>query len=306
MEMKLIRKYSDLGPSTLMWGKSVVHRDPGLIQSPELLKLGVVVPYSDSYKEFLDTEEWNDVEIPDGFSIFLFPKDTWEDWKKMSDLLIEKGIMTNPPYLIGNPDITYEEYFNSPRYILYHYNRDLEKVGRGECNRVFIEVDLTKCPKIEGKELTVRGSKVESSGDFDQFLGYIYDPKEKVKTFIKENGLILKSESTSDGTIMGFKLVWIEVKKTYEEQLREYRSGTKVHVFIPPEHINFEPETKFLYALVIPKQKNEHLSEFFIQDPETWNVEGFDIEIQALIEIPLNYVGSMNIPEFIKEKGIKS
>ena len=305
--MKLIRKYSDLGPSTLLWGKSVVHRDPGFTQLPELLKLGVVVPYSDSYKEFLDPEEWNDVEVPEGYSIFLFPKDIWEDWKKMSDLLIEKGIITNPPYIIGNPDITYKEFFDCPTSIFYHHNRELEKIGRGEFNKVFIDVDLAACPKIEGKELTIRGSKIESSGDFDQFLGYIYDPKEEVKTFIEENGLVLKSESTSDGTIMGFKLVWIEVEKTYEEQLREYRlNGTKIHIFMPPKRMKFNPETKFLYALVISKQKNKHLSEFFVQDPETWNINNFNSETQALIEIPLSYVGLMNIPEFIMEKGIKN
>jgi hypothetical protein len=255
----------------------------------EQIKLGVVVPSSESYKEFLDSEKWEDVEIPEGHSIFLFPKDTWEDWKKMSDLLIEKGIMTNPPYIIGNPDITYKEFFDSPTSIFYLHNREISKRGQGIFNEVLIDVDLTQCPKIEGEELTVKGSKVICSSYIsDQFLGYLYDPEEKIKEFIEENGLILKSESTSDGTIMGFKLVWIEVEKTYEEQLREYRlNGTKIHIFMPLKRMKFNPETKFLYALVISKQKNEHLSEFFVQDPETWNINNFNSETQALIEIPL-------------------
>jgi hypothetical protein len=54
MEMKLIREYSDLVPSTeLLSCGAVIHRDP---LPPDLIKLGVIVPYSDSYKEFLDLE----------------------------------------------------------------------------------------------------------------------------------------------------------------------------------------------------------------------------------------------------------
>lgn len=159
MEMKLIRKYSDLGPSTLMWGKSVVHRDPGFTQSPELLKLGVVVPYSDAYKEFLDSEAWENVEVPEGYSIFLFPKDIWNDLDKMANLLLSFGILKRPKYLTKiNPLVVNHEF---------------------DIGRRLVEVEVN----INGKDY------IKVPGIFKEFLHVIEDP-DKIDKFIEETILL--------------------------------------------------------------------------------------------------------------------
>lgn len=159
MEMKLIRKYSDLGPSTLMWGKSVVHRDPGLTQSPELLKLGVIVPYSDAYKEFLDLEEWNDVEVPEGYSIFLFPKDIWKDLDKMADLLLSLKILRKPKYPTRIKPLVVNHEFDIGRRLV----------------RVEASVDGENYTKVPGI--------------FREFLHVIEDP-DKIDKFIEETILL--------------------------------------------------------------------------------------------------------------------
>jgi hypothetical protein len=93
MKMELIRKIKEYCPSTVLWGGSVVHKDPQFNQPIELIKLGVIVPNSDSYKEYLDQEEWENVDVPEGCSIFLFPKEIWENIDKMAELLLSIGII---------------------------------------------------------------------------------------------------------------------------------------------------------------------------------------------------------------------
>ena len=155
MEMILIRKYTDLGPSTLMWGKSVVHRDPGFSQSPELLKLGVIVPYSDAYKEFLDNEDWENIEVPKDHSIFLFPKDTWEDLDKMADLLLKQGILRKPKYPIKiNPLVVNHEF---------------------DIGRRLVEVEVS----IDGENYT------RVPGIFREFLHVLENP-DKIDKFVRE------------------------------------------------------------------------------------------------------------------------
>ena len=95
--MELIRKYKDYCPSIVLWGGGVVHRDP---LPPELIKLGVIVPYSDSYKEYLDLEEWKNIDVPEGYSIFLFSKDIWDNIDKMAELLLNLGIICQTKYKI--------------------------------------------------------------------------------------------------------------------------------------------------------------------------------------------------------------
>ena len=156
MEMKLIRKYSDLGPSTLIWGKSVVHRDPWFTQSPELLKLGVVVPYSDAYKEFLDSEAWENIEVPDGYSIFLFPKDIWNDLDKMANLLLDLKIIHKPNYQIKTIPLVTNHEFNTGRRIVYV---EVTKDG----------INYKRIPHF-----------------FKEFLHVVEDPENKIEKFIEE------------------------------------------------------------------------------------------------------------------------
>ena len=153
--MRLIREYSDLDSSTLLWGKSVIHRDPGFSQLPELIKLGVIVPYSDSYKKFLDKEEWNDVEVPDGYSIFLFPKDTWEDIDKMGDLLLSLGILRKPKYQIRIKPLVVNHEF--------------------DLGRRLVEVEAS----VDGENYT------KVSGIFREFLHIVEDP-DKIDRFIED------------------------------------------------------------------------------------------------------------------------
>ena len=117
MEMELIREYSDLGPSTelLSWG-AVIHRDP---LPPDLIKLGVIVPYSDSYKEFLDLEEWKNVDIPEGYSMFLFPIEVWENIDKMAELLLNLGIISKPKYQIRTITLVTNHEYGTGRRIVY-------------------------------------------------------------------------------------------------------------------------------------------------------------------------------------------
>ena len=114
--MELIREYSDLGPSTILRNGYVIHRDP---MPPELIKLGVIVPYSDSYKEYLDLEEWKDVDIPEGYSMFLFPKEVWENIDKMADLLLNLGIICQPKYQIRTIPLVTNHEFDTGRRIVH-------------------------------------------------------------------------------------------------------------------------------------------------------------------------------------------
>ena len=119
MKMELIREYSDLGPTTIkLRCGAVIHKDP-FGQFPELIKLGVIVPYSDSYKEYIDLEEWKNVNIPEGFSIFLFPKEIWEDIDKMADLLLNLGIICQPKYQIRTIPLVTNHEFDTGRRIVY-------------------------------------------------------------------------------------------------------------------------------------------------------------------------------------------
>lgn len=115
--MELIREYPDLGPTTIkLRCGGVVHRDP----LPQvLIKLGVVVPYSDSYKEYLDLEEWENVEVPEGCSIFLFPKEIWENIDKMAELLLNLGIICQPKYQIRIIPLVTNHEFTTGRRIVY-------------------------------------------------------------------------------------------------------------------------------------------------------------------------------------------
>lgn len=115
--MELIREYPDLGPTTIkLRCGAVVHRDP---LPPEQIKLGVVVPYSDSYKEYLDLEKWENVDVPEGYSIFLFPKEIWDNIDKMAKLLLNLGIISKPKYQIRTiPSVTNHE-FDTGRRIIY-------------------------------------------------------------------------------------------------------------------------------------------------------------------------------------------
>ena len=156
MEMKLIREYSDLGPSTILRNGYVIHRDPWLTQSPELLKLGVIVPYSDSYKEYLDLEEWKNVDIPEGYSMFLFPKEVWENIDKMADLLLNLGIICQPKYQIRTIPLVTNHEFDTGRRIVY--------------------VEVTK-DGINYKRIP---------GSFNDFLHVVEDPDNRIGKFIEE------------------------------------------------------------------------------------------------------------------------
>ena len=114
--MELIRKYKEYCSSTVLWGGGVVHRDPF---PPELIKLGVIVPYSDSYKEYLDQEEWEKVDVPEGYSIFLFPKEIWENIDKMAELLLKLGIICQPKYQIRTIPLVSNHEFTTGRRIVY-------------------------------------------------------------------------------------------------------------------------------------------------------------------------------------------
>jgi len=114
--MELIRKYKEYCSSTVLWGGVVVHRDP---LPSKLIKLGVIVPYSDSYKEYLDSEEWEDVDIPEGYSIFLFSKDIWDNIDKMAELLLSLGIICKPKYQIRTIPLVTNHEFTTGRRIVY-------------------------------------------------------------------------------------------------------------------------------------------------------------------------------------------
>ena len=114
--MELIRKYKEYCSSTVLCGGVVVHRD---LLPPELIKLGVIVPYSDSYKEYLDSEEWEDVDIPEGYSIILFPKDIWDNIDKMAELLLSLGVFCKPKYQIRTIPLVTNHEFDTGRRIVY-------------------------------------------------------------------------------------------------------------------------------------------------------------------------------------------
>ena len=154
MEMELIREYSDLGPTTILLRcGAVIHRDP---LPPELIKLGVIVPYSDSYKEFLDLEEWKDVDIPEGYSMFLFPEEVWEKIDKMADLLLNLGIICQPKYPIRTIPLVTNHEFDTGRRIVY------------------VEVTLDG---INYKRIP---------GFFKEFLHVVEDPDNRIGKFIEE------------------------------------------------------------------------------------------------------------------------
>ena len=156
MEMELIREYSDLGPSTILRNGYVIHRDPWFTQSPEFVKLGVIVPYSDSYKEYLDLEEWKDVDIPEGYSMFLFSKDVWENIDKMADLLLNLGIICQPKYQIRTTPLVTNYEFDTGRRIVY--------------------VEVTK-NGIYYKRIP---------GFFNEFLHVVEDPNNLIGQFVEE------------------------------------------------------------------------------------------------------------------------
>ena len=158
MEMELIREYSDLGPTTiLLHCGAVIHRDP---LPPDLIKLGVIVPYSDSYKEFLDLEEWKDVDIPEGYSMFLFPKEVWENMDKMADLLLNLGIICQPKYQIRIIPLVTNHEFDTGRRIVY------------------VEVTLDG---INYKRIP---------GFFKEFLHVVEDPNNRIGKYIEETDTI--------------------------------------------------------------------------------------------------------------------
>lgn len=154
MEMELIREYSDLGPSTeLLSCGAVIHRDP---LPPDLIKLGVIVPYSDSYKEFLDLEEWKNVDIPEGYSMFLFTKEVWENIDKMADLLLNLGIICQPKYQIRTIPLVTNHEFDTGRRIVY----------------VEVTEDGLNYKRIPGL--------------FKEFLRVVEDPSNLIGKFVKE------------------------------------------------------------------------------------------------------------------------
>lgn len=154
MEMELIREYSDLGPTTILLRcGAVIHRDP---LPPELIKLGVIVPDSESYKEYLDLEEWKNVEIPEGYSMFLFPKEVWEDIDKMADLLLNLGILCQAKYQIRTVPLVTNHEFDTGRRIVY--------------------VEVTK-DGINYKRIP---------GSFNEFLHVVEDPDNRIGKFIEE------------------------------------------------------------------------------------------------------------------------
>lgn len=114
--MELIRKYKEYCPSNVLWGGVVVYRDP---LPSELIKLGVIVPFSDTYKEYLDLEEWENVDIPEGYSIFLFPKDIWDNIDKMAELLLSLGVFCKPKYQIRTIPLVTNHEFDTGRRIVY-------------------------------------------------------------------------------------------------------------------------------------------------------------------------------------------
>jgi len=114
--MELIRKYKEYCSSTVLWAGVVVHRDP---LPSKLIKLGVIVPYSDSYKEYLYQEEWEKVDVPEGYSIFLFPKEIWENIDKMAELLLNHGIIRQPKYQIRIIPLVTTHEFDTGRRIVY-------------------------------------------------------------------------------------------------------------------------------------------------------------------------------------------
>lgn len=117
--MELIRKIKEYCPSTVLWGGAVVHKDSQFVQPIELLKLGVIVPNSDSYKEYLDLEEWENVDVPEGYSIFLFPKEIWDNIDKMAKLLLNLGIISKPKYQIRTIPLVTNHEFGTGRRIVY-------------------------------------------------------------------------------------------------------------------------------------------------------------------------------------------
>lgn len=115
--MELIREYTDLGPTTIkIRCGGFVHRDPLPLG---LIKLGVVVPYSDSYKDYLDLEEWDNVDVPEGYSIFLFPKEIWENIDKIAELLLNLRIIRQPKYQIRIIPLVTNHEFTTGRRIVY-------------------------------------------------------------------------------------------------------------------------------------------------------------------------------------------
>ena len=155
--MELIREYSNLGPSTILLRcGAVIHRDPLFGQSPELIKLGVIVPYSDSYKEYLYLEDWKNVDIPEGYSMFLFPKEVWENIDKMADLLLNLGIICQPKYHIRTIPLVTNHEFDTGRRIVY-------------------------------VELTLDGINYKRiPGFFKEFLHVVQDPNNRIGKFIEE------------------------------------------------------------------------------------------------------------------------
>ena len=154
MEMELIREYSDLGPTTILLRcGAVIHRDP---LPPELIKLGVIVPDSESYKEYLDLEEWKNVEIPEGYSMFLFPKEVWEDIDKMADLLLNLGIICQPKCQIRTIPLVTNHEFDTGRRIVYV---EVAKDG----------INYKRIP-----------------GFFNEFLHVVEDPNNLIGKFVEE------------------------------------------------------------------------------------------------------------------------
>ena len=152
--MELIREYTDLGPTTIkIRCGGFVHRDP---LPPGLIKLGVVVPYSDSYKDYLDLEELDNVDVPEGYSIFLFPKEIWENIDKMADLLLNLGIICQPKYQIRTIPLVTNHEFDTGRRIVY----------------VEVTEDGLNYKRIPGL--------------FKEFLRVVEDPSNLIGKFVKE------------------------------------------------------------------------------------------------------------------------
>ena len=154
MKKELIREYSDLGPTTIKLRCGVVvHRD---LLPPELTNLGVVVPYSESYKEYLDLGKWENVDVPEGYSIFLFPKEVWDNIDKMAELLLNLGIICKPKYQIRTIPLVTNHEFDTGRRIVYV---DVTKDG----------INYKRIPHF-----------------FNEFLHVVEDPSNLIGKFIEE------------------------------------------------------------------------------------------------------------------------
>lgn len=241
-----------------------------------------------------DPENWI-TKNPNGAAVIEIPAEFIWDQDKCRNYLIDLGIITAPPYILNDPDISVET-DSSCFENVYDIN------GR-DYNHISIDVDISQCKK--SGEYWIKGTKITLPEGFNTFLGLIEDPASKIEQYIKENQLVLKSRSTSDGTIDGFPLIIRQrgkTKKELEEEAKYWRMKWHRRPTATKERV--KPELKYVYTLAIPKKGNEHLCESFIKNPEDWFVDGFNPETHVLIEIPFEYIETMSIQTFITTSNI--